>query len=68
MQNDIAERRITLSVILINLLQQQEERHLQLLETMKQIEYQRDLMVIKNKILFLHFMAEKFVYLYEFIL
>ncbi|XP_014215899.1 E3 ubiquitin-protein ligase LRSAM1 [Copidosoma floridanum] len=41
--NDIADKRITLSAILLGLLDQQEERRQQLLETIKHIEQQRDI-------------------------
>ncbi|XP_015586050.1 E3 ubiquitin-protein ligase LRSAM1 isoform X2 [Cephus cinctus] len=41
--NDIADKRVTLSAILLNLLDQQEKRREQLLETIKQIEQQRDI-------------------------
>ncbi|XP_014221676.1 E3 ubiquitin-protein ligase LRSAM1-like isoform X1 [Trichogramma pretiosum] len=40
--NDIADRRVTLSEILLSLLDQQEERRQQLLDTIKHIEEQRN--------------------------
>ncbi|XP_058799573.1 E3 ubiquitin-protein ligase LRSAM1-like isoform X2 [Phymastichus coffea] len=40
--NDVADKRVTLSAILVSLLEQQEERRRQLLETVKHIEEQRN--------------------------
>ncbi|XP_008211029.1 E3 ubiquitin-protein ligase LRSAM1 isoform X1 [Nasonia vitripennis] len=41
--NDIADRRVTLSAILVSLLEQQEERRQQLLETVQNIEQRRNI-------------------------
>ncbi|XP_011494512.1 PREDICTED: E3 ubiquitin-protein ligase LRSAM1-like [Ceratosolen solmsi marchali] len=46
--NDVADKRIALSAILINLLEQQEQRRQQLLETMKQIEEQRNISALSK--------------------
>lgn len=41
MKNDVADKRTTLSAILVSLLTQQEERRQELLETVKRIEEQK---------------------------
>ncbi|XP_012287383.1 E3 ubiquitin-protein ligase LRSAM1 isoform X2 [Orussus abietinus] len=50
--NDIADRRVTLSAILVNLLDQQEKRRQELLDTIKQIEQQRDVNSARRDSLF----------------
>lgn len=42
LQNDVADKRIALSTILLGLLEQQEKRKTELFDTMRCIEDQRD--------------------------
>lgn len=53
LQNEIAERRVALSAILISLLEQQKNRRDQLLETINHIEQKRSSSVITCFILIL---------------
>ncbi|XP_033224137.1 E3 ubiquitin-protein ligase LRSAM1-like isoform X2 [Belonocnema kinseyi] len=50
--NDIADKRVTLSAILLDLLEQQEKRRKELLETIKQIEEQRGTNSLRRDSLF----------------